>query len=54
MSALGADSMVSGFSQDDASNKRKRDPEDSGDRDQKKVHLEEARLTIEQLHLDNA
>jgi HSP20 family molecular chaperone IbpA len=52
ISALGADSMASGFSQEDPSNKRKRDVEDNGERDQKKVHLEAAGLSIEDLHLD--
>jgi hypothetical protein len=37
---------------DDVSNKRKRDIEDHGDRDQKKVHVEDSRLSIDDLHLD--
>ena len=37
---------------DEPSNKRKRDVEDHGDRDQKKVHVEDSRLSIEDLHLD--
>lgn len=37
---------------DDASNKRKRGPEDHGDREQKKVHIEDSRLGIDDLHLD--
>ena len=35
---------------DDPSNKRKRGTEDSGDREQKKVHIEEGRPGIEDLH----
>lgn len=38
--------------QGDESHKRKRDIEDSGDREQKKVHVEDRRLGIEDLHLD--
>jgi hypothetical protein len=34
------------------SNKRKRDVEDNGDRDQKKVHVEDSRASIDDLHLD--
>ncbi|KFX95348.1 hypothetical protein O988_05838 [Pseudogymnoascus sp. VKM F-3808] len=37
---------------DDLSNKRKREAEDTGDREQKKVHVEERKLCIEDLHLD--
>jgi hypothetical protein len=37
---------------DDISNKRKRETEDAGDREQKKVHVEERKLCIEDLHLD--
>jgi hypothetical protein len=37
---------------DDNSSKRKRESEDSGDREQKKVHVEERKLCIEDLHLD--
>lgn len=37
---------------DDISNKRKRAEEDTGDREQKKVHVEERKLCIEDLHLD--
>jgi hypothetical protein len=36
----------------DPSNKRKRDPEDNGDREQKKVHVEESMISIEALHFD--
>lgn len=37
---------------DDISNKRKREMEDTGNREQKKVHVEERKLCIEDLHLD--
>jgi hypothetical protein len=37
---------------EESSNKRKRDLEDHGDREQKKVHIEDSRLSIEDLHLD--
>lgn len=37
---------------EEASNKRKRDVEDHGDRNQKKVHVEDSRLSIEDLHID--
>lgn len=37
---------------DDPTNKRKRESEDTGDREQKKVHVEERKLCIEDLHLD--
>ena len=37
---------------EDSSNKRKRDVEDVGDQEQKKVHVEDRRLGIEDLHLD--
>lgn len=37
---------------EDSSNKRKRDIQDSGEREQKKVHVEDRRLGIEDLHLD--
>jgi len=37
---------------DDLSNKRKRQVEDLGDREQKKVHVEDSRLSIDDLHLD--
>ena len=38
-------------SHDDGTNKRKRDLEDQGDREQKKVHVEGGKVGIEQLHL---
>lgn len=37
---------------DDSPHKRKRSLDDTGDRDQKKMHLEDSRLGIEDLHLD--
>jgi hypothetical protein len=37
---------------DDSPHKRKRSVDDSGDRALKKVHLEESKLGIEDLHLD--
>lgn len=37
---------------DDNPSKRKRESEDTGDREQKKVHVEERKLCIEDLHLD--
>lgn len=36
----------------DSSNKRKRDPEDGGDRDQKKVHVEDSMIDIGALHFE--
>lgn len=37
---------------DESPHKRKRSVDDMGDRDQKKAHLEESKLGIEDLHLD--
>jgi hypothetical protein len=37
---------------EDPSNKRKREMEDTGDQEQKKIHVEDRRLGIEDLHLD--
>jgi hypothetical protein len=45
-------SIDSSIHSDDLSNKRKRESEDTGDREQKKVHVEERKLCIEDLHLD--
>lgn len=49
-------STGSGFVSDgthlEVSNKRKRDVDDHGDREQKKVHVEDSRISIEDLHLD--
>ena len=41
-----------GADNSDVSNKRKRELEDSGDREQKKVHVEDSRISIKDLHLD--
>ena len=41
-----------GTESDESSNKRKREVEDNGDQEQKKVHVEDRRLGIEDLHLD--
>jgi hypothetical protein len=51
MSSLGPE-IVEANMPEEASNKRKRDIEDHGDRAQKKVHVEDSRLSIEDLHLD--
>lgn len=48
MSSL--NSAVEASQSDDLSNKRKRGVEDHGDRDQKKVHVEDSRLSINDLH----
>ncbi|KAG0648331.1 Mediator of RNA polymerase II transcription subunit 19 [Hyphodiscus hymeniophilus] len=50
-------STISGFAADGASleessNKRKRDIDDHGDREQKKVHVEDSGIRIDDLHLD--
>lgn len=37
---------------DEITNKRKREVEDNGDQGQKKVHIEDSRLSIEDLHID--
>ncbi|PSS18843.1 hypothetical protein M430DRAFT_35246 [Amorphotheca resinae ATCC 22711] len=52
MSSTTPDVVAEAAHVEDPSNKRKRDIEDGGDRDQKKVHLEDSRLRIEDLHLD--
>jgi hypothetical protein len=44
--------MVDASHVDEPSNKRKRDLEDHGDREQKKVHVEDSRISIKDLHLD--
>jgi len=44
--------IVEANTHDEPSTKRKRDVEDHGDRDQKKAHVEDSRLSIEDLHLD--
>ncbi|ESZ94517.1 hypothetical protein SBOR_5097 [Sclerotinia borealis F-4128] len=43
-------SAADAFQSEDLSNKRKRDIEDSGDRDLKKVHVEDRRPSIDDLH----
>jgi len=40
------------FENEESSNKRKREVEDNGDQEQKKVHVEDRRLGIEDLHLN--
>jgi hypothetical protein len=40
------------FENEESSNKRKREIEDNGGQEQKKVHVEGRRLGIEDLHLD--
>lgn len=45
-------STTEGSQAEDLSTKRKRDIEDSGDRDQKKVHVEDSRPSIDDLHQD--
>ncbi|TVY85273.1 Mediator of RNA polymerase II transcription subunit [Lachnellula suecica] len=51
-SSLGFETMSEANMHDESSNKRKRDVEDHGDREQKKVHVEDSRLSIDDLHLD--
>ncbi len=38
--------------ENDICNKRKRDPEDNGDREQKKVHVEDSIVGIDALHIE--
>jgi hypothetical protein len=54
MSSLGSGFATEVASHGEASNKRKRDIEDHGDRDQKKVHVESSGLgiSIEDLHVN--
>ena len=52
MSSVGSVVASDGIVIDETSNKRKRDVEDLGDRDLKKVHVENSRLSIEDLHID--
>ena len=52
MSSLNQDPVQDASTQVEESNKRKRDVEDHGDREQKKVHVEDSRISIEDLHLD--
>ena len=52
-SVNGSSSQLDSIMTDDSPHhKRKRSPEDTGDRDQKKLHLEDSKLGIEDLHLD--
>jgi hypothetical protein len=52
MSSLSSDLVQEPSTQVEDSNKRKRDIEDHGDREQKKVHVEDSRISIKDLHLD--
>ena len=52
MSSTMSDNAIDGAHLEDFSNKRKRDVGDHGDREQKKVHVEDSRIRIEDLHLD--
>jgi hypothetical protein len=54
MSSLNSGFVAEGTPHDEVSNKRKRDIEDHGDRDQKKVHVENSGLgiNIEDLHVN--
>lgn len=53
MSSFTNSEMVADAMQiDEVSNKRKRDIEDNGDREQKKAHVEKSRVSIDDLHLD--
>jgi hypothetical protein len=52
MSSTTSDLANDGARLEESSSKRKREPEDHGDREQKKVHVEDSRIRIEDLHLD--
>jgi len=52
MSSATSDIMADTSLVEEISNKRKRDLEDHGDREQKKVHVEDSRISIKDLHLD--
>lgn len=52
MSSLNSGFAVDAMQVDESSNKRKRDVDDTGDQQQKKVHVEVSKLSIEDLHLD--
>jgi hypothetical protein len=52
MSSTASDLAIEGAHLEESSSKRKRDLEDHGDREQKKVHVEDSRIRIEDLHLD--
>ncbi len=55
MSSINTEIPSEGIPQDDSSLKRKRDPEDQGDQEQKKVHVEKSenqKVTIADLSVD--
>lgn len=52
MSSTGSGFVSEGAQLEESSNKRKRDVDDHGDREQKKVHVEDSRISIDDLHLD--
>jgi hypothetical protein len=52
MSSTGSGFVSDGAHLEESPNKRKRDVGDHGDREQKKVHVEDSRISIEDLHLD--
>lgn len=52
MSSTGSGFVSDGPHLEEPSNKRKRDADDHGNREQKKVHVEDSRISIEDLHLD--
>ncbi|KAK2603768.1 hypothetical protein QQS21_004053 [Conoideocrella luteorostrata] len=51
-SVNGSNSQLDTTMSEESPYKRKRSPDDVGDRDQKKMHLEDGKLGIEDLHLD--
>lgn len=52
MSSTTSDLTADASHVEELSNKRKRDLEDQGEREQKKVHVEDSRISIKDLHLD--
>ena len=52
MSSTGSGFVSDGPHLDEPSNKRKRDADDHGNREHKKVHVDDSRISIEDLHLD--
>jgi hypothetical protein len=54
MSSTGSGFVTEGTHLEELTNKRKRDVDDHGDddREQKKVHVEDSRISIDDLHLD--
>jgi hypothetical protein len=52
MSSTTSDLAIEGARLEEPSSKRKRDLDDHGDREQKKIHVEDSRIRIEDLHLD--